>query len=394
MPILHVFGRDQSYQRHHVAIEGERPYFCVRQSEWIERGEQVAEDDRILDVVSEDVRGRPETAIDGEPLLRVICREPSDVGDLRELFDDPFEADVLFPVRFLVDYGVYQWIEVPDDFGDTIHVDDVTLNLSSSMVPEETPPPRVCTYDIEVRQGGGGAPVVSEEGTEQARNPITAITAHDSYTDDYTLWILAHDDWDADDSKAAREAVDASVADSSDESAHRNSSSAMNCEVSVYKNARNVAGLFAEYVVERDFDVLTGWAASGFDHPYYVNYCLNNNVNSIYELSPTGDVYPMNGDGNWINSSLKGRLLVDLLDMYQKTKVHSLDSYRLEDVAIHEDVSVGKLAIEDELDVPEGEPGIDYAWQHHPEVFVEYSLRDVQAAVGINRESQENVNIV
>lgn len=393
-PVVHVIGRDQSWERHHVPIDNFPPYFLVRQSEWIQKGEEIGADDRVLDVTTEDMRGRPETAIDGEQLYRVICRDPDSVRDLRELIDDPFEADVKYPVRFFVDYtttvldedsddqGTFQWVEIDDDAlvtdsqgeYETVDAEHVTVGLDEAKIPTQTPPPRVCSYDIEVQQGGGGPPVVSTEGTEEARNPITAITAHDSYTDEYEVWMMAHSSWNVNDSQAAQNAVD--------------------CSVSVYSNPRDVASFFCQYVAENDFDILSGWNANSFDHPYFVNYCLKNNVNSVYDLSPTGDVYNMNGDGNWINSSLKGRLLVDLLEMYKKTEIHELSSYRLGDVAQEEGVGVGKLSIEDEIDVPEGEPAIDYAWEHHPDVFAEYSVRDVKAVVGINRESKKNVNIL
>jgi len=391
MPIVHVFGRDTSYERHHIRIDGFRPYFLARMSEWAEKGEEVESDDRVVSVETEDLRGRPETAIDGEQLVRICCREPDDVRDIRTYFDDPFEADVQYDVRFLVDMGAYQWLEVPDealDSDEPINVSQVTLKGgedgsstddpqgkdTQTTVPERVPPLRVCTYDIEVQQGGSGPPVVSEDGTEQARNPITAITAHDSYTDEYRVWIFKHDSWDASDSQAAREAVEA--------------------EVGVYASPRDIVGLFCEWVTDRDFDALIGWNASTFDHPYLVNWAINNDVNSIYTLSPTRDVWEMDGDGKWINSSLKGRLLLDLLTMYKKCNVHELSSYTLSDVADAEDVDVGKLSIEDEITVPDGEPAIDYAWRKHPDVFVEYSLRDVKAAVGINEQSQQNVHIV
>jgi hypothetical protein len=102
----------------------------------------------------------------------------------------------------------------------------------------------------------------------------------------------------------------------------------------------------------------------------------------------------MDGDGSWINSSLKGRLLLDALTMYKKTQLYDLESYRLADVADEEDVSIGKLSIDDAVDVPSGEPAIDYAWEHHPDVFTTYSFRDVAAMVAINRQSQRDVNIV
>jgi DNA polymerase elongation subunit (family B) len=373
MPMIHLVGRDQQLQRHHVRVEGYRPYFVVGCSEWQRRGEDVAADNRVLDVQTTDSQGRTEQTLANETAVRVVCRDPSDVADLCELFDDPCEADVSFPTRFLIDHDVAQWIEITEtDFSTPVSVDAVCVGVDDP--PAETPPLRTCTYDIEVEQGGSGPPIVSKEGTEQTRNPITAITAHDSYTNEYRVWVLLHGDWDASDSQRAREAVEYNV--------------------SVYASPRDVVGQFCEWVVERGFDALTGWNCSGFDHPYLVNWALQNGVNSVYDLSPTGDVYQMDGNGSWINSSLQGRLLLDLMEMYEKTQIHSLDSKRLADVAEAEDVSVGKLAIEDEIDVPDDATAIDYAWANHPETFVEYSLRDVQAAVGINRESQQEVNIL
>lgn len=394
MPVLHLFVRDQQWERHHVRVDGFRSYFCVPQSEWVELGEEVAQDDRVLSVETEDLRGRPEVGIGGEPLVRIVCETPGDVRDLQELFDNPYEADVQFPVRFNVDYDIFQWVSIPDEYiesGKPVPADELRLDVDDSESaeqssassetsddgsesPDEVPPPRVCTYDIEVRQGGGGPSVVSEEGTEQARNPVTAITAHDSYTGAYRVWLLAHDDWDVDDSRAARNAVEA--------------------DVSVYKNPKSVVGNFFEYVTEYDFDILTGWNASTFDHPYLINWALNNDVNSVYNLSPTGDVHSMSGDGSWINSSLKGRMLLDSLTLYKKTLMNELNSYRLADVAQEEDVGTGKLDIGDEIDVPEGRPDIDFAWKNHPDVFTEYSVRDVKACVSINDESKENVTII
>jgi len=371
-PVVHLFVRDTQWQRHHVKVESFLPYVCVTQQEWAQKGQEVAQDDRVLSVETEDQRDRDEEGLFGDPLVRVVCKEPGDVRDLCELFDDVYEGDVKYPVRFLVDMDIFQWVRLPDDWENPVSVENI--ELESDDVPEQVPLPRVVTYDIEVAQNRRGPPVVSEDGTEQARNPVTAITAHDSYTDEYQVWLLAHNDWDVSDSRAARAAVD--------------------CPVSVYKNPKTVVGQFFEYVTERDFDILTGWNASTFDHPYLVNYAINNDINSVYELSPTRDVYSMSGDGSWINDQLKGRMLLDSLKLYDKTTVSELDSYRLADVVQEEDVSVGKLDLESEIDVPEDEPAIDWAWKKHPEKFSEYSYRDVAACVKINTESKENVNII
>jgi len=373
-PLVHVFGRDQQWQRHHLVVEGFEPYFCVTESEWAEYGTTVADDDRFVRVESTDRQGRREEALDGTPLLRVVVQTPGDVSDLRSVFENPYEADVQFPVRFLDDLDIYQWLHVEDDAlsGDTVPVEAITGSPVDA--PDEVPLPRVCTYDIEVQQGGRGPPVVSQEGCEQTRNPITAISAHDSYTGEYELWVLTHSSWISEDTQAIRDSVA--------------------CDINIYANPRTLAGRFCEYLTERDFDILTGWSASGFDHPYFFNYCLNEDVNGIYELSPTNDVYDLDGEGNWINSSVKGRLLTDLLTMYDKTVVSELDSKRLEDVAALELDDMDKLDIESELSVPEDTPAIDYAWKEAPGVFARYSLRDTKAAVRINEESKENVTIL
>jgi len=125
-----------------------------------------------------------------------------------------------------------------------------------------------------------------------------------------------------------------------------------------------------------------------------VNYGLSNGVGAIKDLSPTGDTYPMSGDGSFINSQLKGRLLLDLMELYQKTRVHKLGSYRLTDVAETEGIPTQKLDIDSVIDVPDDAVEIDYAWREHPEVFAEYSVKDVQACVEINNQTQENVTII
>ena len=285
--------------------------------------------------------------LDGERLVRVTTQLPPDIRDICGVFSSTFEASVSFPTRFLVDQNIQQWVDVPTDTEtDVVHVDTVS---TPSDPPADIPPLRVCTYDIEVQQGGSGPPVVSTEGTEQARNPITAISAHDSYTDQYHVWVTRHQSWTADNIESIRESVD--------------------CQVSVYTNPSDVVSNFCEWVTDRRCDVLTGWNAASFDHPYLVNWGRQHDVSAIHGLSVTGGVGPMDGDGKFINSAVDGRLLLDLMDNYEKTQIHSLDSKRLVDVADAEDVSVGKLDLEDELDVPRDEPAIDYARRTAPALF-------------------------
>ena len=40
-PIIHLFGRDTDWERHHIKVDRFRPYFVVRQSEWAEKGQRL-----------------------------------------------------------------------------------------------------------------------------------------------------------------------------------------------------------------------------------------------------------------------------------------------------------------------------------------------------------------
>jgi len=381
-PIVHIFGRDIEWNRQHLRIQY-RPYFLVRQSEWMSVGEGLANDNRVTRVATTDYRGRTERAIDGEQLFRVVCRTPEDVRDLRETVDDPFEADISFAQRLLIDLTHSQWIGVKDDCepdsilsADALVVPD--YDNQQCEPPETIPPIRHCIYDIEVQQGGDGPPVVTTEGTERAANPITAITAYDSYTTEYHSWLLTHDEWDKGDIETVRNVTN---------------DVAVPLNISVYDNPRDVVGQFCEWVIDREMDSMVGWNAGSFDHPYLVNYGLQNGVGAVKRLSPSRDVYPMDGNGSWINSSLKGRLLLDLMVLYDKCVVSELDSKRLTDVADSEDIAVGKLDIEDAIGEHDG-PAIDVAWQQYPETFCRYSLRDTMACVGIVQETQQDVTII
>lgn len=382
-PVIHLFVRDENWNRHHILIDTFEPYFLVRESEWHDVGDSFAADDRVQRIETTDRRGRAEQALDREQLFRVVCTVPGDVADLREMVDNPMEADVLFPQRFLIDMATTQWIQISTKSLHTtgmVSTDDITIPSSGTdeTVPDTVPPLRHCIYDIEVQQSREGPAVVSETGTENASNPITAISAYDSYTMEYHLWILTHTDWTQTDIEAVQ-----SVAETVD----------VPVKTHIYERSQDVVSGFCNFIDNRRFDSLIGWNAGSFDHPYLINYGLQHVYQDIQQLAPAGTVHQMNGDGRW--GSLDGRMLLDLMDLYEQTKVHELDSKRLQAVAESEGIAVGKLDITETIDVPDDAvSAIDYAHQEHPTVFVEYSLRDTQACVGIITESQRNVSIV
>lgn len=355
-PIVHLWGRDELRQRHHVKVEGIHPYFCVPEREVLDPKtlERLENDQRVADPPIEDA----DPSIYGDRLVKVRTLVPWDVPKLRETFEEPHEADVPFTDRACIDMGIRQGFTIPDDGVNRRLTSEDISSVNNHDVTDI--PPRICFFDIEVKQGGDGPPVVTKQGTEQARNPVTAISAFDSYTESYFIWVLVHKKWGTKDVEQARTAAndyDGRVT------------------FELFADDGDLLSAFYRHVDEYNYDVLTGWASDSFDVPYLVNRGYELDLPTVHDLSPLGEVEQMHGEGRFINRDLDGRVLFDLMDGYEKCKRHSLDSKRLEAIA-REETNIEKLDVED----------IDDSWENRPSEFIEYSLRDCGALVAINNE--------
>lgn len=444
-PVIHIRGRRSNGEPHTLTVDGFRPYLAITQADFIDNAGNICNDRRVLGVEVDcspslwgDTIGideseyaeyapeqvadhlathagaevyhepRPFESLEDEPLARLIARVPSDVGgsnSLRSTLEDDgietFEADIPFERRFLISSDIYDAVTVPvnEDHvryenwpGEAVLTGDIaeravasrntvtpapTQQLTPSDAPD-TVTPRTIVYDIEVTTDNGEFP-----DAVQARQPITAITAYDSYTDAYAFWGLAHDSWDA-----STDTVSDAVAD---ELVDRDGFPTPQADdrpdieqVACYESETTLLEDFHNWVLARDPDIFTGWNAGGqrggFDTPYLIQRSYNVNARRIQDYSETG--YPgvwaedgRNGE-QVINYTLQDRCTLDLLDAYKKTQYRELDSYRLDAVAEAE-LGVGKTGLDhDEL---------DDAWAHNPVEFFVYNIRDTQATVGIER---------
>ncbi|MFW5903590.1 MAG: hypothetical protein ACOCS7_02515, partial [Halolamina sp.] len=168
-PLIHVFGRTEDRAAEHVVVRGFRPYFYAP-TDTIDRAD--LQDDRITDWEEgyESIRG--------EELTKIYGQTPRDVGQIRDEFEH-YEADILFPNRFLIDKDVSGGIRVP-----VRRMEDGRLLVDHGEVEAVEPrdvSPRVNTFDIEVDDRNG----FPEEGEE----PIVCLTSHDSYDDEYVVWL-------------------------------------------------------------------------------------------------------------------------------------------------------------------------------------------------------------
>jgi DNA polymerase I len=348
-PIVHVFGRDENDDHHHVRVHEFRPYFYAP-TETVSDGD--LDRDAITGSEETDADDEPYESIRGRRLTKVFGRTPRDVGQIRDEFEH-FEADILFPNRFLIDKDVKTGIRVParetePGVYDVPHHEIEAVEASAEL--------RVCTVDIEVDDRSG----FPEDGEE----PIVCITSHDSYRDEYVGWLFDAPDGDAD---APDDLPGFEFLESED----------ARLRVESFDTEEAMLEAFLDYVEGTNPDVLTGWNFDDFDAPYLIDRLDRLDGRSdrrldFNRLSRVDEVWR----SDWQGPDVKGRVVFDLLYAYKRTQFTELESYRLDAVAETE-LGVGK----------ERYPGdIGDLWEDDPERLLEYNLRDVELCVEIDRQ--------
>lgn len=347
MPVLHFNARSVDDNYRHFSVEGYRPYFLVpRQDVDDETLSALNADRRVMDI-SLSERDGIDSGESGLIMAKITCEQPYHVAQLRDEFDRPFEADVLFPNRFLVDQGVKAHAEIPD--GETeLEPSDVT-----AADPEPRIDPRVCTWDIEVEVSDG----LPDQSSPS--DPLTGVTMHDSHSDQYLTVAVRGDAscWKNIPPQFRLDRYDAhgvcAVVESEQELIH------------------TVVDQFCEWRP----GVLTGWNSNSFDWPYFINRAMHTGEKAAVErLSPTGNVQEHEDGGKYVNSDVGGIHLWDALEGYKQTQYTELKSYSLEDVAAAE-TDLPKLDVDEQT-----------AYQEKPHRFMKYNLRDVEATRAIIEE--------
>ncbi|CDK39592.1 DNA-directed DNA polymerase [Halorubrum sp. AJ67] len=365
-PVVHVFGRrpaentDGDAERdavEHLRVLGVEPYFYVPTAD-LDR-DPVEEYDVVIGTREEDPDGEPYESIRGEPLTRIVTRTPRDVGNIRDDFRTTFEADILFPNRFLIDNGINGGIRVEerrlDDGEGTIQVHQG--HLEPADVDADL---RVNTFDIEVDDRRG----FPEDGEE----PIICLTSHDSYDDEYVVWLY--------DAPEAEVPSPEDLPDYEGIVDGEDGDEALDFGVRTFEEEAAMLDAFVAYIDETDPDVLTGWNFEDFDAPYVLDRLEVLDDGSQYDLSVDrlsriGEVWR----SGWGGPDIKGRVVFDLLYAYKRTMFTELESYRLDAVGERE-LGVGKERYTGD---------IGDLWEQDPERLLEYSIRDVELCVEIDR---------
>ena len=244
-PVVNVFGRTTDDEREHVRVVGVEPYFYVPTADVADR-DLVSEYDVILDT-REHPHGDPANerfeSIRGEPVTKITTRTPRDVGQIRDEFATTYEADILFPNRFLIDHGVTAGLRVEPrriDGDDDAAIQVTPEHLEPTDVDADL---RVNTFDIEVDDRNG----FPENGEE----PIVCLTSHDSYRDEYVLWL-----YDAPDGEGS-EVTDDELLDAFDE--YEFISGGADVRLERFETEDAMLDAYLSYIDETDPDVTTGW---------------------------------------------------------------------------------------------------------------------------------------
>ena len=349
-PVLHVFGRTSDRELEHVRVYEFKPYFYAPVDSVQE--ERLADYGAITGWQCTDDDGDPYESIRGEELVKIFGRTPRDVGQIRDDFDH-YEADILFPNRLLIDKDITSGVRVPER-----RTDDGSIRIPHDEIEaiDYDAEARVNTFDIEVDDRSG----FPEDGEE----PIICLTSHDSYRDEYVVWL--YDSPVGIDPPEALEQYEPLEDD-------------FEADVRVFDEEEAMLAAFLDYLEETDPDILTGWNFGDFDAPYLISrlQVLENGTDlnlDMNRLSRVNEVW----ESDWQGPDIKGRVVFDLLRAYKRTQFTELDSYRLEDVG-QEELGAGKETYTGDIGT---------LWEDDPERLLEYNLRDVELCVELDRKQE------
>ncbi|EMA33743.1 DNA-directed DNA polymerase [Haloarcula japonica] len=349
-PVVHVFGRTDDNEPVHARVFDFQPYFYAPTDSVTE--DELRQYDSITGWEEADEGGEPYESIRGERLTKIFGQTPRDVGQIRDDFDH-YEADILFPNRLLIDKDITSGVRVPARELD--NDDSLKVHHEEIQPVEAHADPRVNTFDIEVDDRHG----FPEDGEE----PIICLTSHDSYRDEYVVWL--YESPDGIDGPEALAGYDPIRED-------------FEADVRVFEEEEAMLEAFVDYIVDTDPDVLTGWNFDDFDAPYFLDrleelQSYNHDFDlQIDRLSRVDEVWR----SGWGGPDIKGRVVFDLLYAYKRTQFTELESYRLDAVG-EQELGVGKERYTGD---------IGDLWEQDPEQLLEYNLRDVELCVELDRE--------
>ena len=334
-PIVYLISRDKERRRviHKFSYT---PYFYIREEDYPLFSKLVLENEKYS-VLVKDVYASTIQSEEGYKLLRVETYLPFQVRVLRDRLHraqvETYEADILFPLRYLIDKQVKYAYTIKEEI--------------EPIETEETCPLRLLFLDIEVY-------MPSLEHNYQY--PIIIIGMYDNYTNCFYQLHLKKEGLEKPDYKFS-----------------------FNCSYKLIECADEVALLkeFRRLFKELEPDVVVTF--SPFDMDYILHRMRELGV-SYKQLSIVGRVRVE-------NAAIEGVELVDISELYRI--VFKEPVYNTLDYISKKELGIGKLELPSKT--------VFDSWNSNPTSVLAYNLRDIELTVlleeklGLIRDFTESV---
>jgi DNA polymerase II len=326
VPVVHLYGRLEEGGTFLVRDDRQQPHFYIR----------TADTARALNAGANEPRPTPKHAFDGSPVSLIGVGIPADVPALRDRLHssgiDTFEADVRFPIRYLIQRGIKGACEiegtpVPTGAGVTAAFDNPVLRPAQLKVE-----PRVLSFDIE---------------TDPKAERLLAISLYGNNLDEVLI-------------------VDGSGRD-------------MPPRATRCADERAALTGFCDRVRELDPDVLTGWNTIDFD--FTVLQRIANRLRHPLALGrDTGEIRIRRAEGYFGSgqATIPGRLVLDGIDLLRGAFVR-MEDYSLDAVA-REVLGEGKAI---KTDARDRLAEIIHNYRHDLAAFALYARTDARLAYDI-----------
>ena len=284
---------------------------------------------------------------------KIIKKEveiPSDVKNLRDQYDETYEADIVFPERVLIDLGIRKGVEIFDP-----HLKDINANYSSA--DYRNIKLRKLYIDIETDER-------KKIDLEKPEGSILSIAMRDGWTNLTTIYTTIP--------KRKINTIKLIEMLMEENDAIRYSLTSrglgyladyvgyMDLKVESVENEVEMLEKYREYIYSSQSpDIQSGYNINGFDLPY-----LNARADKMYNIH-LGYRFHRGTYGDWWASH--NRITnIDLYYAYMKLQENDMKSFSLESVSQNE-LGIGKI---------QHEMGYHEMYEKDPEKFLVYNYRD------------------
>ena len=326
VPVVHLYGRLEDGGTFLVRDDRQQPHFYIR----------TADAARAAHTGANEPRPTVKHAFDGSSVSLIEVAIPADVPAVRDRLHangiDTFEADVRFPIRYLIQRGIKGGCEiegtpVPTDAAVTLAFDNPVLRPAQLRVE-----PRVLSFDIE---------------TDPKAERLLAISLYGTNLDEVLIV---------------------------DGSGREMPAKAIRCV-----DERAALTAFCDRVRELDPDVITGWNTIDFD--FTVLQRIANRLRHPFALGrDSGEIRIRRAEGYFGSgqATIPGRLVLDGIDLLRGAFVR-MEDYSLDAVA-REVLGEGKAIKSDARDrLAE----IIHNYRHDLAAFALYARTDARLAYDI-----------